>query len=57
LETDNGGSGLLRRHPVAAAFGLLFFAFLAFGDDIIFFGSRVSGTALGVPLSNWEIPT
>jgi hypothetical protein len=40
LETDSGGSGFLRRHPVAAAFGLLIFSFLRFGDDIIFFGGR-----------------
>jgi hypothetical protein len=40
LETDNGGSGLLRRHLVAAAFGLLIFSFLRFGDDIIFLDSR-----------------
>jgi hypothetical protein len=40
LETDSGGSGFLWRHPVAAAFGLLIFPFLRFGDNIIFFGSR-----------------
>jgi hypothetical protein len=40
LETDSGGTGLLRHHPVAAAFGLLIFSFLRFGGDIILLGSR-----------------
>jgi hypothetical protein len=40
LEADSDGSGLLRCHPVAAALELLFFIFLGFGDDIIFFGNR-----------------
>jgi hypothetical protein len=40
LETNSGGSGLLRRHPIAAALGPLVLLFLRFGDDIIFLGSR-----------------
>jgi hypothetical protein len=40
LETNSGGPGLLRRHPIAAALGLLVLLFLRFGDNIIFLGSR-----------------
>jgi hypothetical protein len=40
LEADSGGSGLLRRHPIAAAFGLLFLAFLCKGCKIVFLGDR-----------------
>jgi hypothetical protein len=40
LKTNSSGPGLLRRHPIAAAFGPLVLLFLRFGDDIIFLGSR-----------------
>jgi hypothetical protein len=32
LKADSSGSGLLRRHPIAAAVRLLFFIFLGGGD-------------------------
>jgi hypothetical protein len=49
LKTNSGGPGLLRRHPIAAALGLLVLLFLRFGDDIIFLGSggRRGGGLLG----------
>jgi hypothetical protein len=32
MKADSSGSGLLRRHSIAAAVGLLFFIFLGGGD-------------------------
>jgi hypothetical protein len=40
LETNSGGPGLFRRHPIAAALGLLVPLFLCFGDDVVFLGSK-----------------
>jgi hypothetical protein len=40
MKTDSGGAGLLRRHPIAAALGLLVLPLLRFGDNIIFISSR-----------------
>jgi hypothetical protein len=40
LKADNGGSGLLRCHPIAAAVRFLFFVSLSGGDKIVLSSSR-----------------